>query len=70
MQNLNNKGDLKIGPLIMKQMAKKWFDTYSDAEIWMLNSGMVTDQTIYKEGGRYFIFIEEPENSSRKKQSL
>ena len=33
MQNLINKGDLKIGPLIMKQMAKKWFDTYSDAEI-------------------------------------
>jgi len=59
MQNLNNKGDLKIGPLIMKQMAKKWFDTYSDAEIWMLNSGMVTDQKIYKEAGRYFIFVDE-----------
>lgn len=59
MQNLNNKGDLKIGPLIMKQMAKKWFGTYSDAEIWMLNSGMVTDQTIYKEAGRYFIFVDE-----------
>ena len=59
MQNLNNKGDLKIRPLIMKQMAKKWFDTYSDAEIWMLNSGMVTDQKIYKEAGRYFIFVDE-----------
>ena len=59
MQNLINKGDLKIGPLIMKQMAKKWFDTYSDAEIWMLNSGMTTDQKIYKEAGRYFIFVDE-----------
>ena len=59
MQNLNNKGDLNIGPLIMKQMAKKWFDTYSDAEIWMLNSWMVTDQKIHKEAGRYFIFVDE-----------
>lgn len=59
MQNLINKGDLKIGPLIMKQMAKKWFDTYSDAEIWMLNSGMATDQKIHKEAGRYFIFVDE-----------
>ena len=65
MSKLNSGGGLNIGPLYMKQMSKKWFDTYSDAEIWMLNSGMVTDQTIYKEGGRYFIFIEEPENSSR-----
>ena len=59
MQNLINKGNLKIGPIIMKQMAKKWFDTYSDAEIWMLNSGMTTDQKIYKEAGRYFIFVDE-----------
>ena len=59
MQNLINKGDLKIGPLIMKQMVKKWFDTYSDAEIWMLNSGMTTDQKIHKEAGRYFIFVDE-----------
>lgn len=59
MQNLINKGDLKIGPLIMKQMSQKWFDTYSDAEIWMLNSGMATDQKIHKEAGRYFIFVDE-----------
>ena len=59
MSKLNSGGGLKIGPLIMKQMAKKWFDTYSDAEIWMLNSGMVTDQKIYKEAGRYFIFVDE-----------
>ena len=59
MQNPINKGDLKIGPLIMKQMVKKWFDTYSDAEIWMLNSGMATDQKIHKEAGRYFIFVDE-----------
>ena len=51
MSKINSGGGLNIGPLYMKQMAKKWFDTYSDAEIWMLNSGMVTDQTIYKEGG-------------------
>ena len=59
MQNLINKGDLKIGPLIMKQMSQKWFDTYSDAEIWMLNSGITTDQKIHKEAGRYFIFVDE-----------
>ena len=59
MQNLINKGELKIGPLIMKQMVKKWFDTYSDAEIWMLNSGITTDQKIHKEAGRYFIFVDE-----------
>lgn len=70
MSKLNSGGGLNIGPLYMKRMIQKWFDTYSDAEIWMLNSGMVTDQTIYKEGGRYFIFIEEPENSSREKQSI
>ena len=42
-----------------RQMPKKWFDTYSDAEIWMLNSGMATDQKIHKEAGRYFIFVDE-----------
>ena len=64
MSKLNSNGGITVGPLIMKQMAKKWFDTYSDAEIWMLNSGMVTDQTIYKEGGRYFIFVDE-ENENK-----
>lgn len=59
MSKLNSGGGLKIGPLIMKQMAKKWFDTYSDAEIWMLNSGITTDQKIHKEAGRYFIFVDE-----------
>ena len=59
MSKLNSNGGLTVGPLNMKQMKKKWFDTYSDAEIWMLNSGMDTDQTIYKEGGRYFIFVDE-----------
>lgn len=59
MSKLNSGGGIKIGPLIMKQMAKKWFDTYSDAEIWMLNSGITTDQKIHKEAGRYFIFVDE-----------
>ena len=59
MSKIDSDGGLTVGPLIMKQMPKKWFDTYSDAEIWMLNSGMSTDQTIYKEGGRYFIFVDE-----------
>lgn len=67
MSKLNSGGGLNIGPLVMKQMAKKWFDTYSDAEIWMLNSGMVTDQKIHKEAGRYFIFVDE---DSRQKQSI
>lgn len=67
MSKLSSGGGLNIGPLVMKQMAKKWFDTYSDAEIWMLNSGMSTDQTIYKEAGRYFIFVDE---DSRQKQSI
>ena len=59
MSKLSSGGELNIGPLVMKQMAKKWFDTYSDAEIWMLNSGMATDQKIHKEAGRYFIFVDE-----------
>ena len=59
MSKIDSEGGLNIGPLIMKQMAKKWFDTYSDAEIWMLNSGMATDQKIHKEAGRYFIFVDE-----------
>ena len=59
MSKIDSEGGLNIGPLIMKQMAKKWFDTYSDAEIWMLNSGITTDQKIHKEAGRYFIFVDE-----------
>ena len=59
MSKINSEGGLNIGPLYMKQMAKKWFDTYSDAEIWMLNSGITTDQKIHKEAGRYFIFVDE-----------
>jgi len=59
MSQLNSNGGLSIGPLVMKQMSQKWFDTYSDAEIWMLNSGMATDQKIRKEAGRYFIFVDE-----------
>ena len=59
MSEVTGDSKLSIGPMIMKQMQKKWFDTYSDAEIWMLNSGMTTDQKIYKESGRYFIFVDE-----------
>ena len=59
MSKPNGNGGLTVGPLIMKQMSKKWFDTYSDAEIWMLNSGITTDQKIHKEAGRYFIFVDE-----------
>lgn len=61
MSKLNSNGSLTVGPLNMKQMEKKWFDTYSDAEIWMLNSGITTDQKIHKEAGRYFIFVDENE---------
>ena len=59
MTKMESGGILSIGPLVMKQMKQKWFDTYSDAEIWMLNSGMSTDETIHKEAGRYFIFVDE-----------
>lgn len=61
MSNLNSDGGLHISGFQMKQMTKKYFDTYSDAEIWMLNSGMETDQTIYKEAGKYYIFTDEKE---------
>lgn len=61
MSNLNSSGGLHISGIQMKQMTKKYFDTYSDAEIWMLNSGMETDQTIYKEAGKYYIFVDEKE---------
>lgn len=52
-----NKGELEI-EMKMEKMGKKFFDTYADAEIYMLNSGN-SDQKVYKEGGRYFVFIED-----------
>lgn len=64
MSDLNSSGGLRISGIQMKQLNKKYFDTYSDAEIWMLNSGMNTDQTIHKEAGKYFIFTEEKEKTN------
>lgn len=62
MTTVNGGGGLRFGALVMKGYDKKFFDTYSDAEIWLLNdSGGLTDGIIRKEAGRYFVFVNATE---------
>lgn len=57
---MKNEGNLKIGPLTMRQFKKRYFGTYSDAEIWLSNTTEVTDNVIRKENDqKYYIFVEE-----------
>ena len=53
------RGGLQIEGIQMRKFEKKYFDTYSDAEIWMLNTTKTTDGVIRKENGKYYVFIEQ-----------
>lgn len=68
MSNLQSGGGLRIGPLVMKQFEKRYFETYSDAEIWIGNTRDDHDGIIRKdEYGKYYIFVK---SESQEKQSI
>lgn len=50
-------GKMRI-TLNMKQYEKLYFDSYSDAEIWLSNTNRLNDGVIRQEGGRYYIFVD------------
>ena len=59
MPKSEGSGNFHIGPLSMRQFEKKYFDSYSDAEMFLLNEDNNTDGVIRKETGRYYIFVDK-----------
>ena len=58
-------GELKIGPIIMNQLVKKPFETYSEAEEWMLTTTDKNDGQVRRErGGGYYVFAEDTSKPS------
>jgi len=57
MTGMASGGGLKIGPIIMKQMEKKYFDTYKDASTWLATTIEENDSIIREEDGRFYIFV-------------
>ena len=55
---------MKIDKIIIKQMSKMYFQNYSEAKIYISENNL--NNEIFKESGRYYIFIDE----SQKKQSI
>lgn len=63
MNNIGS-GGMKIDKIIIKQMSKMYFQNYSEAKIYISENNL--NNEIFKESGRYYIFIDE----SQKKQSI
>jgi hypothetical protein len=61
---------MRISGICMKKFERLYFDTYSDAEIWLSNTTIENDGVIRKEGeATYYIFAkpretELPENTT------
>lgn len=58
MTNTAGCGGLKIGPLVMKQFEKVYFDTSYDAMCWILDTIYETDGEIRREdnNGKWYVF--------------
>ena len=67
MTGMASGGGLKIGPIIMKQMEKKYFDTYVDAGVWLCTTTEENDHIIRKENEQFYIFVR---SNSQEKQTL
>lgn len=58
MTSMNSEGGLRVGKIIMKQFEKKYFASYSEAEIWKSNTTEEHDNIIRKESSeKYYIFV-------------
>jgi hypothetical protein len=64
---MKSGGGLRVSKLNMAQYVKKWFESYSDAELWLENTTQKNDGLIRTEGGRHYIFVVE---DSQEKQTL
>mgnify|MGYP003610912386 FL=1 len=51
----------------MKQMEKKYFDTYGDASVWLCTTTEENDHIIRKENEQFYIFVR---SNSQEKQTL
>jgi len=68
MASMNSGGGLKLGTIIMKQFEKKYFASYSEAEIWKANTTEEHEDIIRKESTeKYYIFVR---TNSQEKQGL
>ena len=67
MTGMVSGGGLKIEPIIMKQMEKKYFNTYGDASIWVCTTTEENDHIIRKENEQFYIFVR---SNSQEKQTL
>lgn len=56
---MQSGGGLRVSKLNMNKYIKKWFDSYSDAELWLENTQQKNDGLIRTEGGRHYIFVLE-----------
>ena len=64
MSKSAGRGGMRINGLVMQKFTKKYFDTYSDAQIWLDETTKKNDKTIRKENGKYFIFVEQQEETN------
>lgn len=67
MSTVKSEGSLRMGPMQMKKFEKKFFDTYSEGEIWLLNGGFnetETDGILRIEAGRWYIFVRNNNESN------
>lgn len=61
MRGIGN-GKIKVTNFKLIQFKKKYFDNYSDAEMWLSNATIPNDGEIRQEpGGKHYIFVKEDE---------
>lgn len=60
MADASGSGGIRINKLNMRQFEKKYFENYSDAEIWLAETTQSNDGQIRQEiGGKHYIFVEK-----------